>query len=325
MKKFLLISFLVLLFVEFVLRVLGYKPQEFKNQNSKLRSEPKPLFQIDDKYGYKYLPGNKKVTLNNALTYSISINQDGTRHNPFLKNVESSIAIFGCSFFAGMGVGDSSTVGAQLQLLIKNYQVNNYSIPGHGMTTQYLMLEELIQKDEKPDIAVFEIASFHLIRNLGGYDFIKNFSKIKDAPVKYVVANFNDDNVINFRVIDVNKEFSVFSKYSSFYNIIYSKFKSLKHPKKLQLQLQLKLIENTLKLCDSNSITPVFVVITNDIITDKIQDFMVQKKIPFVKSLVNHHNADFNLSPYDEHPNEKAHKQYADEIYEYICKHESCH
>ena len=136
------------------------------------------MFAADPEYGYRYAPGIFDVTLNEAMTYRLSIDSaTRARVNPFATRNDSAsmpeIHLFGCSFFAGFGVSDSDVVSAQLQLLVNPHnKVVNYSIPGHGMTTQLRLLRQSIERGQAPAIAVFSIASFHLHRNPATYSFI---------------------------------------------------------------------------------------------------------------------------------------------------------
>ena len=313
---------IILFFLFFILLIdVGSSIYDFRltKNHSKIISKPTPLFKLDDDYGYVYNVGFKEVTINQELVYKISINEDGTRLNPYFIESENKIAIFGCSFFAGMGVGDSATVGSQLQKLLKEgFSVYNYSIPGHGMNTQYLKLKELIETQKKPEVAVFQVASFHLIRNVGGYSFIKNFSKVKDSPIKYVISKIEDKNEVSFKTVNISDEYSIFAKYSSIFNFIYSKIKNSAYPTNYQLEIQKRLLTMTYNLCVEHDISPVFIFITVDEETEKIQKHLQKNNIPYLQSKVDYDDDSFNLNPYDQHPNERAHKQYAKELFSYF-------
>jgi hypothetical protein len=313
---------IILFFLFSVLLIdVGFSIYDFRltKNHSKIISKPTPLFKLDDVYGYVYDIGFKEVTINQKLVFKISINEDGTRLNPFFEQSKKNIAIFGCSFFAGMGVGDSATVGSQLQKLLKeDFSVYNYSIPGHGMNTQYLKLKELIETQKKPEIAVFQIATFHLIRNVGGYNFIKNFGKIKDSPIKYITSKIEDSGEVSFSTINVASKYSKLTNYSSIFDFIYSKIKSNQHSINYQLELQKRLLTMTFELCKKHDIVPVFIFVTKDELTKKLIKYNQNNFIPFLHSKVDYNDDRFNLNPYDQHPNERAHKQYADELFDYL-------
>lgn len=325
MKKIIVLFFAILLGLllsEFVLRFFDIVPYHLKNERSKIISTPKPLFSEDSILGYNYTPGNLCVTLNNELTYQISIDKNRIRINPYSKPENlNKIAIFGCSFFAGMGVNDNEVLSAQLQLLLNKYNVVNYSIPGHGMATQYIQLKNLIEKGAKPEFAIFEIASFHLHRNPGAKSYVKDFVTIDDVPLQFIRSQFDKENDLRFELMKIKKPYLGIRKYSALVNVINSTINKFEYSQDYLMNMQLALMDSAYNISVSNDITPIFILITKDDISDKIGQFLQDKNYPFIISEVNYNTEDYNLSPYDAHPNALAHKIYASEIYNYISNH----
>jgi hypothetical protein len=322
MKRFLyfiLILISTLLLIEGGLRIMGEKKLRFSPEDDKIKCTPSPLFRVNDKFGYLYEPGLKAVTLNGTLTYSISINQEGFRGDVLsCDSICPTIAIFGCSFFGGMGVNDNEILSFQLQNLEKNYLVNNYAIPGHGMNLQYKKIQDLIETDNKPGVAVFQIASFHLARNVGAFYFLKNFANIQLSPTKYLTSSFSESDELVFQVKDVNENISSLDYYSVLYHFLKNKRYSNEFGDNYLLKLENKLIQESYLLCEENGIQALFMVITNDDISDSIVSNLESKHIPYLISTVDYTNDEYNLNPYDQHPNAEAHKRYALEIFNYL-------
>lgn len=323
--KIFLFLIILILFSEVALRISGFEALTNKKESSKILSTPSPLFVGDSLLGYKNRIGKTKVTLNQSLEYYITIDTIGNRVNEYFNHQkENSLYIFGCSFFGGMGVNDHQVLSSFLSKKLAKFSVYNFSIAGHGMTSQYLKLKTLHQKEYNLEWAVFEIASFHLIRNVGAYNYVKNFFKITDAPMNFVVAK-KEKNQLQFQKIDINKKIHWPERTSAVFHELKKLIKQIEYSEKYLLDVQTALMDSTYNLSIENNVKPLFVVITKDEITDKIVHHLEINNYPYIISSVDYNNSAYNLSPYDEHPNEKAHKQYAEEIYEYICKHESCH
>lgn len=323
--KIFLFLIILILFSEVSLRISGFEALSNKKESSKILSSPSPLFVVDDLLGYKNRIGKTKVTLNQSLEYITTVDSIGNRVSEnFNPQKENSLFIFGCSFFGGMGVNDHQVLSSFLTEDLRKYNIYNFSIAGHGMTSQYLKLKNIHQKGYNAKWAVFELASFHLIRNVGAYNYVKNFFKITDAPMNFVVAKKEKDK-LQFQKIDINKKIHWLERKSAVFHEVKKLTKQIEYSEKYLLDVQTALIDSTYNLSIENNVKPLFVVITKDEITDKIVHYLEVNNYPYIISSVDYNNSAYNLSPYDEHPNEKAHKQYAEEIYEYICKHESCY
>lgn len=302
---------------------MGYTPNITSIDQQKIITLPSPMFTEDSLLGYNYLPGKKSVTLNHSLEYKINIDEDRKRNNPFYVKSRNPIAIFGCSFFGGMGIDDNYVLSSQLQKMTNNFSISNYSIPGHGMTSQYLILKEKI-KEKDISYGIFEIASFHLHRNVGAYLFVKNFNKFNDVPLKYVISEKIENN-LKFKILNIKNKLCFLEKQSALFYAVKKTLKTFEYSEKYLLDVQTALMDSTYNLSIENNVKPLFVVITKDKITNKIVQHLKENNYPYIISNVDYNDDDYNLNPHDQHPNEKAHKKYAEEIYEYICKYESCH
>jgi hypothetical protein len=307
-----------LIFLEIFLRILGEWPLRVSN---KIETTPGNLFKYNDKYGYLYAPGTKSVTLNGSLTYNLYVDSSGFRMKSNLKSdLDTQIAIFGCSFFGGMGVNDEEVLDFYLQNKLKNYKVQNFAIPGHGMNLQYLKLKDLIDSQNKPDYAIFEIASFHLIRNPAAFLFIKNFANIKAKPSYYLKSSLNGEEQLKFETVPVNENISFLDYYSATYHFLKKQYYSKQYSEEYLLKLQYALMKQCYELCVAHQIEPVFVVITKDQQTNYLLSYLKEYKYPYFESQVDYSNNTYNLNPYDQHPNAYAHEVYAEEIYNFINK-----
>jgi len=309
-----------LILAEGALRLLGYLPYKEPEPSNKITSIPGPLFCSDSILGYRNCSGKFQVTLNDDLTYSWTIDSaDGWRTVPnkmvFINANAPEIHIHGCSFFAGMGVNDNEVLSAYLQQLVgTNFRVVNKSIPGHGMTVQLRQLQQAVENDRKPAVAVFSIASFHLPRNSGAPEYLNKFQVIKDRPMQFLCSRFEDNGEINFFIKDVEPKRLIGSRHFAAVHLLSAVLDNYRSSKTDQLQLQLSLMDSAYNLAVRNGVIPLFVLITNDEHSAPIVAHGATKGYEIVQSMVDYNDTAFNLMPHDGHPNARAHKAYAYEI-----------
>jgi len=324
MKKIAVLFFSLmvsLVLAEVVLRILGMEPTK-KSSSARIRSSPKSLFEEDSVFGYTNATGNYEVTLNNRLVYTLTIDSLHARVAPGLLERKSPIlAVYGCSFFAGMGVNDTNVLSYYLQQKTNDFRVINYAIPGHGMTSQFLQIKQQAESTNPPKVAIFSVASFHLQRNPGAVVFLKNFNSITNAPVRFVKAYFEADSLLRTKVMNVPPGGCFFSEKSSLAALISNAVGKREYSDSYQLELQLCLMDSAYAICRSKKIFPLFVMITNDEMSNKIFSYCKRRHYNIIRSGVDYKNDKFNLMPEDGHPNVYAHGLYADEIYSYLRKH----
>jgi hypothetical protein len=321
LKKTTLVFVFTLVSIEILLRVFNYSEYKKAKSNNKIMSHPSPFFENNKLIGYNQKTGSYIIYLNDsAISYRVNINPDKTRYNPYsLKKNNKSINIYGCSFFAGMGLNDNQVVSSKLQLLMPEYNINNYSIPGHGLTSQYLLLKQAIKTNQKPDIAVFELASFHLERNVGAYSYIKNFISVANRPSFFVKANIKNNHLV-FETFPVKEQKVILSEYFASLNLINTVLEKTEFSKQELLKTNNLLVDSLYSLTLENDIEILFHIITNDTESEKMLNYIKSKNLPFIYSKINFKDTENNLYPRDGHPNERCHFLYAQELFNYIKK-----
>jgi hypothetical protein len=95
-----------------------------------------------------------------------TIGPDGWRIVPGPdRPTRANIAVYGCSFIYGTGLGDDETCTAILQSGLRNARVVNRGIGGHGTLQNYLQFRRDIDKG-LVHAAVFGVVSDHRFRNI---------------------------------------------------------------------------------------------------------------------------------------------------------------
>lgn len=316
---------LLFLVAELGIRLSGNTPYAYYEGASKINSNPSPLFVPDSLLGYTYSAGRFVVSLNNKITYSLTIDSfDHRRLTEHNRHSKRQVNIYGCSFFAGMGVNDSEVLSAQLETMDSTYSVCNYSIPGHGLTTQLLQFRNHLKHGNTPEWAVFSVASFHLPRNVSSFTYLKTFGNVSDAPVMYPRAQMNLKQ-LEFDLVPVAPVGERLARASALYTSIITAHDALCLPLEYQLRVQSALIEEIMKTAIVNHVKPIFHIITEDTPTADLVVFLTEHDYPFINSSVNYKDTAYNLMPADGHPNARAHRLYAHEIFKVLHNNQNLH
>ena len=127
---------------------------------------------LDAVLGWKHVPGSYHFTTQMMVsprTFSITYLEDGRRASS--RNVEilrPALALFGCSFVEGFGLGDEETFAWKLQEKLKDYTVENFGVAGYGTINSLLAFEQFAGRQENVSgrVAIYGFAEFHLLRNV---------------------------------------------------------------------------------------------------------------------------------------------------------------
>ena len=312
--------FLVIIFSlagsEVLFLLLHFQPYNGNTANSKIVSDPEPLFASDSVLGYVYARGDYDVTLNGKLKYRLTVSVDGSRWNAAQpETARAQVNLYGCSFFAGMGVDDTAVVSARLQQILgDSVLVKNFSVPGYGLTSQYLLFREQVAAGQAPAVAVFSTASFHLLRNAGAFRYLQSFGSIKRAPLRYPVAKLQRDNSLYFGLKSVIPPLPGLASHSRLYMQLLLAADRIRYPDAYLLRLHNAIADSICTLASAHDVHAVFVILSKDALTDSMEQHYSKQRCDWFRSSVDYQNPDFNLMPLDGHPNDKAHLLYAKEI-----------
>lgn len=301
--------------VEIGLRSFGIQPLDTILEKDNLVCNNGPLFKPSEEFGYVMSTGAKQVVINQQLNFTMTIDEQGFRRSEFTCDTcENALHIYGCSHFAGFGVQDNEVLSSFVQMKMPDTKVLNFSIPGHGLNTQYLQFKSAVRNGTKPANAVFEIASIHLPRNVGAYSFLKNFHTVKSSPNEYIQCYFESSGQLGFRNISVRYRHLPLSQYSSIINLLNGVKEQLEYKESYMLDVELALIDSIQELADRENVEVLFLAITHDPVTKQIENYCNEKAYNFLLSSIDYTKNEYNLYPLDGHPNTLAHTIYANEV-----------
>ena len=310
------IVLIVLIGIEVGLRLIGYKtlPVFYK-----VISTPTGFIIPDSIIGYTFKEGQYKVNLQNNFVYHATYINNGERLNPVhcSKSNAKEIFIYGCSFFGGWGVDDSLVMSSYLQKNIPGMRVRNFAVPGHGLTTQYLLLKEQVKKKTAPSIAVFEMASFHTKRNVAARSLLRSFPTRTDYLYTFPKAKISN-NKLEFSLVPFLQKPCNLDRYFVTVATLEAALDKRYDAGLNEAEVESALIDSIAGFSSDHNIIPVFMCIYIDQTGENVKKHLNSRGYFNCSASINYFDKKYNLEPHDSHPNAIAHSMYADSIYFFL-------
>ena len=324
---FFCIVFIVTFFIlEVSLRIIGFRPYQLPIYS--FESEPTPCFGYNE-MGICLLPGAYQLTINDGLYFNATHTKDSCRISSSLEEEKPhhSIAMLGCSYTYGTGVSDHQTYPYLLNEKLQNVAVKNYSVPSYGTIQHYLQLEKILQKHTIPEVIIVNYATFHEERNMlsRNYQFKlkmgmelhnKQLEQLIFPSLKIQGEEFQivqKDVLKSYRPFPFRKKLAIFNAFDELLNqMSTNKIKNLDGSKLLLKQMN--------EMCLAHNTTLIVADIDYSSASEEIASFCTDEDIAYVNISPNFKENGFRNLPYDNHPNFKAHKFYADKMFDYLEK-----
>ncbi|MBQ4821782.1 hypothetical protein [Aquimarina sp. MMG016] len=276
------------------------------------------IFEYDPNLGWKGKKGQyifPPYSLSGKET-QLSILEDGARITSItqnsVRNTLPKIVFCGGSFVQGWGVDDCETWAWKVQEKLENFEVLNYGTSGYGTYQSLLMLERNLPLLNKTKVVFYGFIDHHELRNIAGTIWIKilnRSSKRKQVYVPY--ATIDKDSVLKRNSPEKYDNFP-FHKHSRVIQLledVRDKFAGDDRIYNKRVVTEKVILEMN-KLCESNGVTFVFVILSA---SKEVKDH-------YIKYSDNNHikviDANVELSEDmivegDGHPNEKVHLEWA--------------
>lgn len=328
MKKsiyFIIIFLVSVLFLEFLLRLLGFSPVVF---SQKITWSP-AIGYATDSLGINLKKGSYKININNCLEYTATHSEDGRRITSKSSNLSKNkekIYIFGCSFAYGVGVNDEESFPFLLQGLEKNYQVENFAVPGSTTIHAYLNLKKKLENGGRPKIVVLSYGTFHEERTIltrgfesklyNGIKFNKGFVLDKYLYPKCTIQN-NDVVVKSVNVIQDFQPIPFVDKsaIATFVDQTWNQLDQKRTDGFLASKLLMKKIGD---LSNKYRFKLIIADISYNEHSKQIESFCSSNQLKYINISPDYAVGNYSLEPCDFHPNQKAHQIYAHKLHEYL-------
>ena len=318
---FFLATILIIFFLEICLRILGFEPW----QNIKYDLNEPITNQYDSKIGWRPKQGNyifPPFSEDGKFT-NFTILEDGSRLTGKVKKKSLEKVLFiGGSFTQGWAVDDQETFPWFLQEKLKDYNVKNYGVGGYGTYQSFLLLEEILKKNNDIKMIVYSYINAHRSRNIGDASWLSNLNKfskrghlslpyadldmkgnlIKNSPVEYIKLPFREYSSLVTRLEKKIMRIKFYSKYNNKTEVL----------KKIIIEMK--------NLSRKNGSKFFFINLDSDRkYFSSYKIFLKKNKIKFADCGFSNISDDYRVKN-DGHPNGKLHKIYAECIYDLVLK-----
>lgn len=143
---------------------MGYRP--YHNTDYQVVSSPENPYIADSDLGIQLNKGTFQFTLNKAVKFSATHQENGQRFIPRSEiNQNENVVFLGCSYTYGYGVNDGESYPALAQEKHPEWNVENTAVVGYGTAQHLLQLRDLL-KNESPKCVVLGLSSVHFIRTV---------------------------------------------------------------------------------------------------------------------------------------------------------------
>ena len=151
---------------EAILRAFGYWPYKAPAYRGLTDEEiiKRSVYVPHAKYGYVRKPGAHVFDTRTGYEYRMTIQQNGFRITR--PDEQSSgganrpqLWVMGCSFTLGGFLNDEESFPWLLQEAMPQFEVRNYGMGGWGTTHEYLLLKDLLERGERPQVVAVTYAT----------------------------------------------------------------------------------------------------------------------------------------------------------------------
>lgn len=319
-----LIGFLIMLEVCF--RLASY--HELDTESSRNNSSYTPYSPIipHSYLGYYQLPGSYKHTLNRFLSYTCTHGLDSLRITSLDSSAKTKcdIGVFGCSFTYGQGVDDTATFAWILQKELVGERVCNFGVIGFGTVQTLLQLRQLEIQHLVPKTVIINYASFHNERNTLPRWWRKKLIPARNVlpdsllmQVAFCSAYINSNSTLSIKRTLIGSIYSepFLMRKSALVNCVDDFVNVLTKMLINKQDVSLRIIEEINSICKKNGSRLLVAGIYNDEGTQQMLSCCALQHIDTVTIAVDLNRKEFNNQPYDSHPNAKAHRIYAERLY----------
>lgn len=277
------------------------------------------LLRSDRICGFCYNSGMHTVRLllnDNEWRADLSITEEGFRATRPLGAhpvTGPKIWVFGCSITFGWPLSDADTVTWHLQNMLPTCDVRNYAVNGFGTHQNAVLLKHKLA-NERPDVVVFMYQAGHVWRNVAQPSWVcgQRSTQLKLG----VEEGLGDAEYMRAGYCFSETGHSIYIKKFSLSDPIFSISEcqnDLFNPDVFYAYLvTIGLYDHVIELSEQNNFK--FIV---GMLTPKLDDTLtahVRRKGITVCPVAVPDTPEYRCDPFDDHPNAKAHRMYAEAL-----------
>jgi len=319
------VTFFLLLLAELSLRALYFqrnsghrcaivqytsKIKNRLNASTKSYVYSRPLYRSDPVLGYSCNPGRHDLGVqlqslaglrSRTWRFTATLDAQGYRTTSSSSVTEPSrpeVWIYGCSYTWGWPLSNQETFAFLLQTSLANYTIRNLAGNGYGTVHALLHLRNELQgKNSRPVVVIVVYNKFHLVRNVAAPSRLREYrfvaGRVDFSGFQHPRAALGRDGTLSVDLVpllpsdDPNP--------------------TAKHMESVTVAI----LDEIKALCDAHAILPVLAV-QSDVSFGKVTQHCSEAGWHVIDMSLPMPLPDrYRLLPFDGHPNQAAHREYA--------------
>lgn len=320
---FYVIRLALALLLIFVLLEVGLRLIDFDYANNSRRTfivEPDiKVFIPHPQYGFAMQPGQFHINQADQLKWISTHDENGYRiTTDSIDTNKPEIWIFGCSFTYGWGVNDNETYPWLLQDAIPEYTIRNYGVGAYGTLQSLLQLQDELATGKKPTLVLLAYLPFHDQRNTGSRLWTRVIaSHEKLTTLQYPYARIKENKLTYSSLQLVYRDFpgNSWSRTSQFVELVYNALQDMQCHNQ---EVTALLLEKIKLVCANNNVPLLLCALDNSLTTQEAFNALSTKGFKTLDIGLDLSSPQYTFLPIDPHPNQVAHKHYADELTNYL-------
>lgn len=178
---------------EMLLRVAGRQPWTRLTENP----DHPVIFQADPALGWRHKPGDYVFPpfWPEGPEVHMRLLEDRSRNTATPAGAgPDTIVLVGGSFTEGFAISDHETFSAKLQARFPHQKVQNFGTGAYGTYQSLLMLEQILEREPAPVVALYGFFEGHETRNVASADwlrFLSRFSRRRDGSIAIPYATLD--------------------------------------------------------------------------------------------------------------------------------------
>ena len=305
------------LLLEIILRFTGARPFEAPAPGPRVTPD-QPVLRAMPDGPYRFTPGRVSVEVVPEFGWHMTHGRDGLRITSEAPVVaDEELWLMGCSLTHGWSVNDEESYPWRVQSVLTNVAVVNGGVSGYGTIHSRLLFQQLLDERGQPEIVIYAYGRFHDYRNTFARVWSKGFSPAnQELPFRVPRARFGRDGEIVYDEVDVVYREWPFQRWSALVNTLEKRFNGWEAGRSRSDEVTRELIANWAVFCLREKIRFIVAGISSD--AGPMLDWCRETGIESVDIAVPLSGTEFTNLPYDNHPNARAHREYADSLIRYL-------
>ncbi len=270
----------------------------------------RPLYRPDPLLGFGCNPGRHDLGIqlrsfaglrSRTWSFTAMLDERGYRMTSSSSSMEPSrpeIWIYGCSYTWGWPLDNQDTFPFIVQTSLADFTIRNLAVNGYGTVHALLHLRHSLQNEEsRPLVVVVAYNRFHQVRNVAAPSSLRRYRFIREqtgfSGLQYPRAELGRSAMLSVKLVPLRPSDEPDPTRSSMEAVT------------------IAILDEIKRLCDRNAILPVLAVQSGDSF-DKITQHCSDTGYDVIDmSLPQPLPEEYRLLPFDRHPNQAAHREYA--------------